>query len=89
MKFKKIVRISNLFGRYSTDVRNSKLAKFVQNATVYHRYSTGAKSSFHMPLDSQLTVKLAIVAYLYTVQIFSGIFGRWKFPMADEGTGKF
>ena len=49
----------------------------------------GAKSSFHMPLDSQLTVKLAIVAYLYTVQIFGGIFDRGKFPMAYADTDKF
>ena len=67
MKFKKIVRISNLFERYSTDARNSKLAKFVQMLQYVAATVPGAKSSFHMPLDSQLTVKLAIVAYLYAV----------------------
>ena len=57
--------------------------------TTVRKERPGANSSFQVPLDSQLTVKLAIVAYLYAVQIFNGIFGRAKFPMADEGTGKF
>ena len=51
--------------------------------------TTGAKSSFQVPYDGQLTVQLTIVAYLLAVQIFNDIFGRGKFSMADEGTGKF